>query len=191
MGGKWLGSYLPFYCFGYGSNIMLILIGGTSHTGKTTLARQLAIDRGLPFISTDYLANHPGRPWRDDDNEPVPDHVMRYYRELPLRKLLASVLTHYRGLFPTITSLIEEYLDKGGVIVEGSALLPEYVEALPYEPIELHWLTASEQSLKDRIYSNARYDGRRTEEQYVIDKFIIRCVSFDRELRSLRGAGSL
>ena len=43
-------------------HIKLILIGGTSHTGKSTLARQLAEELGWNYLSTDQLARHPGRP---------------------------------------------------------------------------------------------------------------------------------
>ncbi|MEL7245323.1 MAG: 2-phosphoglycerate kinase, partial [Cyanobacteria bacterium J06573_2] len=41
----------------------IILIGGSSHVGKSTLAQSLANKLNWNYISTDKLARHPGRPW--------------------------------------------------------------------------------------------------------------------------------
>ena len=41
----------------------VILIGGSSHTGKSTAAREIAGRLGWSHLSTDSLARHPGRPW--------------------------------------------------------------------------------------------------------------------------------
>ncbi|MEX0923215.1 MAG: AAA family ATPase [Rhodovibrionaceae bacterium] len=35
---------------------MIYLVGGCSRSGKTTLARRLLAERGVPYFSTDYLA---------------------------------------------------------------------------------------------------------------------------------------
>lgn len=40
-----------------------ILIAGTSHVGKSTLAGLLSERLRCEAISTDSLARHPGRPW--------------------------------------------------------------------------------------------------------------------------------
>ena len=56
----------------------VLLIGGTSHTGKTTLAQSLAQQLDRDCISTDSLARHPGRPWKISDKE-VPSHVVDHY----------------------------------------------------------------------------------------------------------------
>ena len=42
----------------------ILLIGGTSHVGKSTLAQLLALKLGWNYRSTDKLARHPGRPWQ-------------------------------------------------------------------------------------------------------------------------------
>lgn len=61
-----------------GKNI--ILIGGTSHTGKSTLAEFLAAELESINISTDKLALHPGRPWKERPEE-IPLHVKEHYRK--------------------------------------------------------------------------------------------------------------
>ena len=44
------------------SLIRVLLIGGPSHTGKSTLAETLAAELGWNHVSTDSMARHPGRP---------------------------------------------------------------------------------------------------------------------------------
>lgn len=71
--------------------LRVVLIGGTSHTGKSTVAKRIAEKIGATCVSTDSLARHPGRPWpaaRD-----VPPHVVRHYLELGDHALITSVLT--------------------------------------------------------------------------------------------------
>ncbi len=41
----------------------VILIGGSSHAGKSTLGQAIAAKLGWSYRSTDKLARHPGRPW--------------------------------------------------------------------------------------------------------------------------------
>lgn len=42
----------------------VILIGGSSHAGKSTVAESLAAKLGWSYLSTDRLAAHPGLPLR-------------------------------------------------------------------------------------------------------------------------------
>jgi len=79
--------------------IKLVLIGGTSHAGKSTPARRLAGDLGWDCLSTDQLARHPGRPWRAD--QPVPEDVVAHYRELSDSELVDSVLSSQEIVGPS------------------------------------------------------------------------------------------
>ena len=51
-------------------NLRVVLIGGTSHVGKSTASELLAGTLGWAHVSTDSLARHPGRPWK-----PAPEKV--------------------------------------------------------------------------------------------------------------------
>jgi len=82
----------------------VFLLGGTSYTGKSTTARALADRLGWDCVSTDRLGRHPGRPWADDG--PVPDHVLRHYRTLPVDELTAGQLRHYERLWPAVADLV-------------------------------------------------------------------------------------
>jgi 2-phosphoglycerate kinase len=50
----------------------VILIGGSSHVGKSTLGQSLAAKLGWSYCSTDKLARHPGRPWVGANGKPIP-----------------------------------------------------------------------------------------------------------------------
>ena len=49
-------------------DVNVVLIGGSSHAGKSTVSESLAATLGWEHLSTDRQAAHPGRPWR-----PVPE----------------------------------------------------------------------------------------------------------------------
>ncbi|WP_420459017.1 hypothetical protein [Neolewinella sp.] len=162
----------------------LHLIGGTSHTGKTARATELSRTLGIPFLSTDYLAKHPGRPWRNPPEE-VPPNVAEHYRTLAPGKLLANMLDHYRlTVWPLVLQVLADYQKKDrAVIVEGSAVLPGLVAALELPNAEAHWLTASEGTLQRRIYAAANYPTRTPPQCYLVDKFLTRTLRFNTYLR--------
>ena len=104
-------------------NTRILLIGGSSHTGKSTLARRLAERLGAKVLATDYLARHPGRPWSapQDRVQLVADH----YRNLPVTELMQSVLAHYERVWSDMLAPRLEAAPMGKrLVVEGSAVLP-------------------------------------------------------------------
>jgi predicted kinase len=62
-------------------DIGVVLIGGTSNVGKSTVADEVAARLRFERWSTDSLARHPGRPWRTDGDE-LPPHAAEHYRDL-------------------------------------------------------------------------------------------------------------
>ncbi|MDP9571916.1 UNVERIFIED_ORG: 2-phosphoglycerate kinase [Agrobacterium larrymoorei] len=155
----------------------MFLIGGSSHAGKSTLGEAVANHFGCRCISTDSLAKHPGRPWRDPPEQPPP-HVAEHYRDLALDEMMQSVLTHYRSMWnPLVLPLIEsgEHL-----VLEGSALLPELVWQLDMQHARAIWLVAAEGVLERRIRAESDYDSRDPDARFLIDKFAQRAVAFNR-----------
>jgi 2-phosphoglycerate kinase len=162
-------------------NIRCILIGGTSNAGKSSVARQLADQLGWTHISTDSLARHPGRPWKSKP-ETVPEHVVEHYSKLSTDELIASVLTHYRNIWPLSEALIRQYVDgteTGGLVLEGSALWPELVSSLQLPNIGAVWLTAGDELLRTRIYRESQYDEKDAEGRSLIDKFVGRTLRYN------------
>ena len=154
----------------------IVLIGGTSHTGKSTLATFLAQKSGLKNISTDTLARHPGRPWKERPEE-IPLHVQEHYFNLSVNELIADVVKHYEKIWPIVQSVIEK--NANGLILEGSALLPKLIEKISSKKITAIWVTANNAFLKDRIYKSSNYFKKSTREKYLIDKFVERTIAFN------------
>jgi 2-phosphoglycerate kinase len=146
----------------------VILIGGTSHTGKSSVARALADRMGWAARSTDSLARHPGRPWGS-----IPPQVILHYRNLPVEALICSVMAHYERLRPAIADIVEK---AEGLVLEGSALLPHSIATLCAPAVIL---TASERVLEERIHGESGYAGAPADERFLIDKFVARACRFN------------
>ncbi|MFL5999553.1 MAG: AAA family ATPase [Streptomyces sp.] len=156
--------------------VRVVLIGGTSHTGKSTVAAVLADRLGFEHRSTDLLARHPGRPWRTPERE-VPPHVAEHYATLAVDELIDSVLAHYERLWPRIEELVRARVTGPGLVLEGSALWPERVATLDVPHAAAVWLTADEDVVRARIRAG-RYDGATREERFLMDKFLARSARF-------------
>jgi 2-phosphoglycerate kinase len=154
----------------------VLLIGGSSNVGKSTVAQYLAGQLGWRYQSTDKLARHPGRPWRVEP-ETVPEHVADHYLSLAVDELITDVLAHYRRLWPTIERLIATHATDEtteGLVLEGSALWPETVATLQLEGFAAVWLTASNRFLQARIYRESQYETKAARDRQMIDKFVQR-----------------
>ena len=91
------------------SNLRVVLIGGTSHVGKSTLSESLAARLGWDRVSTDTLARHPGQPWKPAP-EKVPDHVAEHYLSLSVDELLEDVLHHYGiNVWPKVEAIVASH----------------------------------------------------------------------------------
>ncbi len=132
----------------------VILIGGTSNVGKSTVAQALAARLGWRCVSTDTVGRHPGRPW-PIDGRPVPAHVVRHYLALPVEDLTAQQVAHYDRMWPAIVSLIERHTSDdgaGGLILEGSGVWPDRASRFAE-------LTGTDRILVDKFIGRTqRYD---------------------------------
>ena len=167
----------------------VLLIGGVSHTGKSTIAQSVLDSVGYSFlgynyISTDKLARHPGRPWQPQLTD-IPKHVIEHYQVLSADELVEDVLDHYRtNVWPRIEDILTAHttnIPSGQMAIEGSALLPELVANLKFDNVASIWLTASNEFLRQRIYQSSQYATKSSFEQMLIDKFCQRnCLLNDR-----------
>ncbi|WP_405662629.1 AAA family ATPase [Streptomyces sp. NBC_01166] len=157
--------------------VRVVLIGGTSNVGKSTVARAVADRLGFECLSTDKLARHPGRPWRTPEWE-VPPHVAEHYGTLTVDELIRSVLDHYERLWPRIEELITARAAEGGtgtgLVLEGSALLPVPVAELEVRRTAAVWLTADDAVVRARVRTAGRYETATAAEQHLMDQFLAR-----------------
>ena len=79
----------------------VILIGGTSNIGKSTVAEAVAGKLGWGSISTDRLARHPGRPWAVTSEKFRP-LVFAHYLGLDREALTAAQIAHYQRMWPIV-----------------------------------------------------------------------------------------
>ncbi len=80
----------------------IILIGGAAGTGKTTLAKKLAKELGLPWISTDQICS-----------------ILQIEE--------ADHLVRLEKIWNGTNSLITNHHPWEGAIIEGTAILPQFV----------------------------------------------------------------
>ena len=163
-------------------NLNAILVGGSSHVGKSAVSGSLAATLGWDHVSTDSLARHPGRPWKAAP-EKVPEHVAQHYLCLSVDDLIEDVLHHYRvNVWPQVEAIVASHSNDTcttGIVLEGSALLPELVTGLDSDRIAAVWLTAREEVFRQRIHSGSLYSSKSSRERKMIDKFLQRTLAYN------------
>jgi shikimate kinase len=161
----------------------ILLIGGTSHTGKTSLARALAERLGRAHCRTDKLARHPGRPW-SAPGRTVPPPVAEHYLGLEPDALLTDVLRHYReNAWPQVRQIVAD-ADEAPLVLEGSAVLPGPAAQLLPGRAAAVWLTADADVLRSRIHTSSARNTRQDRERLMIDRFLARTLLFDQHVRT-------
>jgi 2-phosphoglycerate kinase len=166
----------------------VILISGSSHIGKSTLGRSLAVKLGWNFLSTDTLARHPGRPWVNTKVKTIPEHVVQHYQTLSVEALFSDVLDHYQNnVLPQIEAIVHAHtidLSRKCLVIEGSALWPRFVANLVNKNgVKAIWLTASENFFRSRILAESNFDNVSQNQQYLIQKFLARTLLYDQLMR--------
>ena len=161
----------------------VILIGGSSHVGKSTLSRFLAAKLNWSYIACDSLARHPGRPWASA-NGTVKNHVAEHYRILSVESLLTDVLSHYQiNVLPRIKALVDSHtsdISTECLVIEGSALYPSFVANLVNNnSVRAIWLTGSECLFKKRIFKQSNFDRLDKDKQYLVQKFCDRTLLYN------------
>lgn len=76
----------------------------------------------------------------------MPEHVASHYLSLSVEELMDDVLRHYTDnvwplVLPIVTGQAKD-VSTGGLILVGSALLPELVATLDLESVSAIWLLA-------------------------------------------------
>jgi len=161
--------------------LRVALIGGTSNVGKSTTAAALAARLGWDCRSTDKLARHPGRPWMFAP-APVPDHVAEHYLTLTPDELIASVLAHYRNMRPMLRELIAAHATdpaRSPLVLEGSALWPEFVAELDIPGVRAVWLTADHALIEARIRRDSDIGSLPPRERRTTENFMVRTRLYD------------
>ncbi len=167
--------------------VRVILIGGSSNVGKSTVAQALAEKLGWRCVSTDSLAKHPGRPWRQTAAK-IPDHVAEHYLSLKVNELVESIILHHRKMSPLVAELIRATAKDAGLgklVLEGSALWPFITTGHRLKEVGAVWLTASPETLRTRIYEASGFPTANEKSRAMISRFLERTLLFDQRTAQL------
>jgi 2-phosphoglycerate kinase len=157
-----------------------ILIAGSSHVGKSTLAEKLAHELDRRPIATDNLARHPGRLWPK-----VRDPVAEYFTHLSSDTIHWFLKVHHENTWPLLRQIIDAHLKaRDPFIMEGSALRPEYIASLDRKSFATIFLFANGDLLRERMRDAAHYDDANEVTRSIIDKFIERSLRDNSEMRA-------
>ena len=149
-----------------------LLILGTSHVGKSIIARHIGDATRWPVTTTDELARHPGRPWTG-----VPDAVIAFYRDLGDDAIHWFLQVHHANMRPVIGAHIRSAMAAGdGFILEGAALRPEFLAEWNLGTPMAICLTAPADTIRARIRASSGYADRDLEMRLCIDKFTERSI---------------
>ncbi len=145
----------------------VILIGGAPGTGKSTLAKKLSKHLSLPWISTDQLRGIV-RDYATRDRYPdllLPEDCDT--AELFLTKYTAKEIAEMEyqqayDVWPAVEYLVtENYAWKEGVLIEGVNIVPELLEKIAKDTVDLHALFLIDEDhdrLKDVVYGRGIWD---------------------------------
>jgi len=162
--------------------VRAILIGGTSHVGKTRFSQRLAESLGWQTLSTDQLARFPGRPW----GRKIPQDVQDYYNRVVGPDLLTDVIDHFQqNVWPIAEAIVRSRISNSfdrQVVLEGSAILPECVQTAGFEKARAIWFVAPREMIQERIYASSSYDSQAPDSQLLIDKFLDRTLKHNDQL---------
>lgn len=161
-----------------------VLICGTSHTGKSTLAARIGQATGASVISTDQMARHPGRPWPE-----VRAEVAEYYARLSAETIHWLLKAHHENMQCHVLRAIEvARVPRGVFVIEGAALRPEIYAPLLGMSVVGVCLHAAPDFLRARMEVASAYPLRDQRQRQLIDAFVERSL---RENIALRDAARL
>ncbi|KSV92413.1 AAA family ATPase [Sinorhizobium sp. GL28] len=164
-----------------------LLIGGSSHVGKSTLASALASSLGRELISTDNLGRHPGRPWPS-----VRPQVAEYYASLSDETIHWFLKVHHENMWPRIRQIIESHRQLAKpFVLEGAALRPEYVAQLEPGSVAAVFLYADEDFLRRRMMEEAGHSDADEATAAIIAKFIERSIRENRDMLEAAQAANI
>ena len=109
--------------------------------------------------------------------------MTEHYLRLSVDELIEDVLRHYRVIvWPKVEAIIASHstdTSMTGIVLEGSALWPEFATGLDFNKVAAVWLTASDEVFRQRIYVGSRYSSKSTRERKMIDKFLARTLAYN------------
>lgn len=109
--------------------------------------------------------------------------MVQHYATLAPEALIESVLQHYGRMWPVVRELIEtRAVDPAavGLVLEGSALLPELAASVLSDHVAAVWVHADEAVIEARMRRESRYERADPAGRALIDAFLERTRRYQR-----------
>jgi 2-phosphoglycerate kinase len=157
----------------------VIVIGDAPFSGKTTIAKWLAAQRGYSLVAIDDLGTavravttpqshptlHPMADW---------DYRDYYVRQSPATLIHHSMQEH-AALWPAIAAVIQAHRQRAGpVILEGWQLDPERVASFTHPHLRICWLLVDEAVLETRLRADTAFPRGCTDVERLIYHYVER-----------------
>lgn len=155
---------------------MIYLIGGPPRCGKTTLAKRVSKELGIPWISTDafdYIAQHYVS--ESDRAKLFPKLQQRIesgggsdevYETFTIDQIVEAFLSQAKTIHRAIKGFVDQANDEGwDYIIEGFHLTPDLIHDLTKQNPDIRAITLiskhSKETIKRSLGSNAKSDWLR------------------------------
>jgi 2-phosphoglycerate kinase len=157
----------------------VLIMGGAPFSGKTTLAKRLAAQRGYGLVAIDdvgtavravttprsHPALHPMAGW----------DYRAYYLAHPPVTLIHHSRQEHDALWPAIAAVIHAHLQWAGpVILEGWQLDPDRVASLTHPQLRACWLLVDDAVLEARLRADMAFYQGASDVERLIQHYLAR-----------------
>lgn len=171
-----------------GEERFVILIGGAPTTGKSTLAKKLAQHFDVPWISTDQIrkvlqATVSRERYPDLFNAEM--SVEEFLQKFPKEKIVEMENAQSKAIWDALSVFINDPYPWKSLIVEGVAILPEFVQNLKTDKKVLPLFLVDEDAdrMRQVIYTRGLFAGAREYSDSVKEKEVEWCLEFVKQLK--------
>lgn len=166
----------------------VILLGGAPTTGKSTLAKKLSDHFDVPWISTDQIrkvlqATVSREKYPDLFNAEM--SAEEFLQRFPKEKIVEMENAQSKAIWDALAIFINDPYPWKSLIVEGVAILPEFVNNLKTDKkiIPLFLVDEDEDRMRQVIYNRGLFAAAKDYSDSVKEKEVEWCVEFSQQLK--------
>lgn len=161
----------------------ILLIGGSSGSGKSYLARELSKHYGVPLTEVDDIRVALQQVLEREQHKEIFTFIdnPQYLEEFATEDLVQKLILLSKSLWKAVSVVINKHVVcNEPIIFEGDSLLPQLISKIASDTVKSIFLYASREELEDRISKRNRL-GDMSEEQ--IQKDIDFSYAYGQEIR--------